>query len=86
MGIWEAPFKNHMTPLSLPIFSPGPPYSSHFLDDPPQYTHTDTKQKLTLTHDFTFLIFSIIPLLDVVVLTIAHCRNVRALGRVSYID
>ena len=24
-GIWEAPFKNRMTPLSLPIFSHGPP-------------------------------------------------------------
>ena len=24
-GIWEAPFKSRMTPLSLPIFSHGPP-------------------------------------------------------------
>ena len=24
-GIWEAPFKNRMTPLSLPIFSHDPP-------------------------------------------------------------
>ena len=30
-GIWEVPFKNRMTPLSLPIFSHVPPYSAHFL-------------------------------------------------------
>ena len=35
-GIWEAPFKDHMTPLSLPIFSHGPPPSSgNFLGCPP---------------------------------------------------
>ena len=43
VGIWEAPFKNRMTPLSLPIFSHGSIYSSHFLDDPPTHTHKQTK-------------------------------------------
>jgi len=35
-GIWEAPFKNPMTPLSLPIFSHGPPLKrSFFVMTPP---------------------------------------------------
>ena len=47
------------------FFTCPPPLIAFFLDDPP--THTRTK-KLTLPKDFTFLIFSIIPLLDVIVL------------------
>ena len=62
-GIWEVPFKNCMTPLSLPIFSRMPPLAVIFLDDP------STKKFNRPSRFYLFLIFSIIPLLHVVVLT-----------------
>ena len=58
-GIWETPFKNRMTPPQLTNFFTWPPLRAViFLDDPPPPLQ-----------DFTFLIFSIIPILDVIVLT-----------------
>ena len=54
-----------MTPPQLTNFFTWPPLISViFLDDPPPH-----KIYLTLPQDFTFLIFSIFPLLDVIVLT-----------------
>ena len=56
-GIWETPFKNRMTPPQLTnFFTWAPLRAVIFLDDPPR-------------QDFTFLIFSIIPIVDVIVLT-----------------
>ena len=58
-GIWETPFKNRMTPLQLTNFFTWPPLRAViFFNDPPP----------PLPQDFTFLIFSIIPILDVIVL------------------
>ena len=56
VGIWEALFKNPMTPLSLPILSHGPPIIAVIF----WVTPTPRTKKLTLPQDFTFLIFSII--------------------------
>ena len=58
-GIWETPFKNCMTPPQLTNFFTWPPLRAvFFLDDPPPPPSR-----------FYLFIFSIIPILDVIVLT-----------------
>ena len=69
MGFGKRHGKNRMTPPQLAKFFTWPPLIAViFLDDPPS-TPPSTQKNLTLPQDFTFLIFSIIPLLDVIVLT-----------------
>ena len=67
MGFGKLHFKNRMIPPQLAnFFTWSPLIAVILLDDPPPPT---THKKMTLPQDFTFLIFSIIPLLDIIVLT-----------------
>ena len=82
-GIWEAPFKNRMTPHQLTNFFKCPPpplpYSGSFF----RMTPPPSKKKPSLKVS-TFLIFSIIPLLHVTVLTMKTTFTIPILKRAVY--
>ena len=78
VGFGKQHFKNRMTPPQLAnFFTWSPLMAVIFLDDPPLTTH----KKKSLPQDFTFLIFSIIPLLDVIVLTMKTKLTIPILQR-----
>ena len=52
-GIWEAPFKNRMTPLSLPIFfHMAPPCGGHFFRMTLHFSKNKRKKNPTLPPNF----------------------------------